>query len=60
MLKKHYNPAGKLLFDRKGVESILKNREALFVIDEVYYEFSGVTFAGMISVYPNLAVTREV
>jgi histidinol-phosphate aminotransferase len=53
------NPTGKLLLDAKGVESILKNREVLFVIDEAYYEFSGVTFAGMIKEYPNLAVTRS-
>jgi len=28
------------------------------VVDEAYYEFSGITFAGMVQAYPNLAITR--
>ena len=53
------NPTGKVLLDRKTVESIVKDENVLFVIDEAYYEFSGVTFADIIKDCPNLAITRS-
>lgn len=52
------NPTGKTLLDRQAVETIIENTDALLVIDEAYYEFSGVTFADMVQNCPNLAITR--
>jgi histidinol-phosphate aminotransferase len=52
------NPTGRLLLDRQAVEVIIACTDALLVVDEAYYEFSGVTFANMVHDHPNLAVTR--
>ncbi len=52
------NPTGKILLDSHAVEAILKNKDVLLLIDEAYYEFSGVTFADMVQDRPNLAITR--
>jgi len=52
------NPTGKILLDYDLVEKILQNKNALLLVDEAYYEFSGQTFAGLIEKYPNLAITR--
>lgn len=52
------NPTGKILLDRNAVEAIIKNKDVLLLIDEAYYEFSGVTFADMVQNSPNLAITR--
>jgi histidinol-phosphate aminotransferase len=52
------NPTGKILLDECLVEKILQNKNALLLVDEAYYEFSGQTFAKMIQKYPNIAITR--
>ncbi len=52
------NPTGKVLMNRGMVESIIEKTDMLLVVDEAYYEFSGVTFADMVQNYPNLAITR--
>jgi histidinol-phosphate aminotransferase len=52
------NPTGKILLDRQAVGAIIENTDVLLVVDEAYYEFSGVTFADMVHDHPNLAVTR--
>ena len=52
------NPTGKILIDDSFAKKILQNKNALLLVDEAYYEFSGQTFAGMIEKYPNLAITR--
>lgn len=52
------NPTGKILLDDNSVENILQNKNALLLVDEAYYEFSGQTFAGLIEKYPNLAIIR--
>ena len=52
------NPTGKILLEKQTVGNILSKKNTLLVIDEAYFEFSGVTFADMISDYPNLAITR--
>jgi len=52
------NPTGKILLDRQTVEAIIENRNILLVLDEAYYEFSGITFADMVQSCPNLAITR--
>jgi len=52
------NPTGKLLLDSARMKELLFDSGALFIIDEAYYEFSGITFAEMVEDHPNLAVTR--
>ena len=52
------NPTGKILLERENVRSIVENKNALLVIDEAYYEFSGITFVDMIEKYPNMAIIR--
>jgi histidinol-phosphate aminotransferase len=52
------NPTGRMLLDRRGVEAILEHGDVLLVIDEAYYEFSGLTFADMVADHPQLAIIR--
>lgn len=52
------NPTGKNILDRYIIEEILGDKSSLLVIDEAYYEFSGMTVADLVEKYPNLAVTR--
>jgi histidinol-phosphate aminotransferase len=52
------NPTGSMLLDRQAVEATVGHREVLLVIDEAYYEFSGVTFANMVADCPHLVVIR--
>lgn len=52
------NPTGKLLLYREKVEEILEQPDTLLVVDETYFEFSGLSFAGMVTAYDNLALAR--
>ena len=52
------NPTGTVLLDRTTVEALVAREDVRLVIDEAYFEFSGVTFADMIVDHPNLAITR--
>lgn len=52
------NPTGKILLDRETIEAVLSVRDVLLVIDEAYYEFSGITCADLVNTHPNLAVSR--
>jgi len=52
------NPTGRLLLDPPAVEALLQQENVLLVIDEAYYEFSGVTFAERVADHPRLAVIR--
>lgn len=52
------NPTGRIFLDRYAVEALTKNKKTLLLLDEAYYEFSGVTFADMVQDRPNLAITR--
>jgi histidinol-phosphate aminotransferase len=52
------NPTGRLLLGPPTVEALLQQENVLLVIDEAYYEFSGVTFADRIADHPRLAVIR--
>jgi len=52
------NPTGKALLERRTVEAVLANSGTLLVIDEAYFEFSGVSFAILVRNHPNLAITR--
>ncbi len=52
------NPTGTGI-DLESITKILKRApQAAVLIDEAYYEFSGVTALGLIKEYPNLFVTR--
>ena len=52
------NPTGRILLDRRAVETILEHGNALLMIDEAYYEFSGVTFADMVADHPHITIIR--
>lgn len=52
------NPTGTLL-SLEGIERILKRAvKAIVLVDEAYFEFSGLTAAGLTGKYPNLIITR--
>ncbi len=52
------NPTGKLIITQEEVKALLKNENIILLIDEAYYEFSGITFLPLIKVFPNLAILR--
>ncbi|MBN2456599.1 MAG: histidinol-phosphate aminotransferase family protein [Sedimentisphaerales bacterium] len=52
------NPSGSILIDLRTVKAVLRNKNALLVIDEAYFEFSEVTFANLVIDHPNLVITR--
>lgn len=52
------NPTGKLVLDREMAELILDRPDTLLVVDEAYFEFSGLTFATMVEAHENLALAR--
>jgi histidinol-phosphate aminotransferase len=52
------NPTGRLLLDRETVENILDIPDTLLVVDEAYFEFSGLTFAKLVAAHSNLALAR--
>jgi histidinol-phosphate aminotransferase len=52
------NPSGRMLLDTPAVEALLRQENVLLVIDEAYYEFSGVTFADRVADNPRLAIIR--
>lgn len=51
------NPTGKELA-LSEMEEILKNTAGIVVVDEAYFEFSGVTALGLLSGYDNLIILR--
>ncbi|MGC9332669.1 MAG: pyridoxal phosphate-dependent aminotransferase [Anaerolineae bacterium] len=52
------NPTGAMLLNPQAVTAILEREEALLVVDEAYYEFSGQTFAAMVPDHARLMVIR--
>jgi histidinol-phosphate aminotransferase len=52
------NPTGNLL-DPSLIEYIISNTDKPIIIDEAYYEFSGVTFIDKLNKYKNLLVLRS-
>lgn len=52
------NPTGNLIPDKKIVH-ILENTDKLILLDETYFEFSGITFADVLHKYPNLVIVRS-
>jgi len=53
------NPTGNLLVSIDEVEKILQNYSGLLVIDECYFELSGISAAPLIKKYENLLVLRS-
>lgn len=54
------NPTGKTVISPTEVEKLLQKQDLMVIIDEAYYEFSGVTCAELVDRYENLMVTRTV
>ncbi len=52
------NPTGRMMLGTRAVEALLQWENVLLVIDEAYYEFSGVTFAKYVPDHPRLAIIR--
>jgi histidinol-phosphate aminotransferase len=52
------NPTGKIIPVEQIKNLLLKNPNTLFVIDEAYYEYSGVTCGELILSHDNIIVTR--
>jgi len=52
------NPTGNLIPDKKIIH-ILQNVDIPVLVDETYFEFSGKTFADLLSEYPNLIILRS-
>ncbi|MGB9856723.1 MAG: histidinol-phosphate transaminase [Dictyoglomaceae bacterium] len=51
------NPTGNLLVNINDLEK-LRNFPGFILVDEAYYEFSGVTFLSFLKNYPNLLILR--
>ncbi|MEM1943462.1 MAG: histidinol-phosphate transaminase [Candidatus Caldarchaeum sp.] len=51
------NPTGNLV-ERTDLVKLLKELDAIVVVDEAYYEYAGQTFADLTSSYSNLVVVR--
>lgn len=52
------NPTGNLIPDKKIIH-ILENCTKTIIIDETYFEFSGITFTDLLKEYPNLVIIRS-
>jgi histidinol-phosphate aminotransferase len=52
------NPTGNLLAKQDIIRIIEENPQKLVLIDETYFEFSGITCAPLLSKYHNLAIVR--
>jgi histidinol-phosphate aminotransferase len=51
------NPTGSSL-ELSEIEQILKEIDSIVIVDEAYFEFSGVTASGLLSNYDNLIILR--
>ena len=52
------NPTGSILLDTGQVEELVSSTEAIVVVDEAYFEYSGVTVKDLVESYENLVVVR--
>ena len=52
------NPTGNILLTPEKIEELLKKFSGILVVDEAYFEFSGVTALPFIKKYDNLIVFR--
>ncbi len=53
------NPTGNILLDKKQIENLAKKLPCLLIIDECYFELSGITAVSLINKYPNVVVIRS-
>jgi len=53
------NPTGNA-FDRESIHTIVKESEALVVVDEAYYAYSEDSFLSEVANYPNLVLLRTI
>ncbi len=53
------NPTGNA-FDRESIHTIIKESEALVVVDEAYYAYSEDSFLNEVANYPNLVLLRTI
>ena len=53
------NPTGNA-FDRESIHAIIKESEALVVVDEAYYAYSEDSFLNEVANYPNLVLLRTI
>lgn len=51
------NPTGGLI-DKEDIKTILKSTDSLVVVDEAYFEFSGVNNVDLLAQYDNLFILR--
>ncbi len=51
------NPTGTVI-DKEDIKTILENTDALVVVDEAYFEFSGVNNVDLLAEYDNLFILR--
>ncbi len=59
MISSPNNPTGNILLDETGLADLLeKTPDCLWIIDEAYAEYPGITFAPLVNRYPNLAVLK--
>jgi len=52
------NPTGALLLGRRDIVDLVEETEAVIVIDEAYYEFSGETVIDLVEEHERLVVAR--
>ncbi len=52
------NPTGKLYSREFLLKLISNNSEVLFILDEAYYEFTGVTLSDVVEKHPNIIICR--
>jgi histidinol-phosphate aminotransferase len=52
------NPTGSLIITQSDIETILKHKNIILLIDEAYFEFSKVSYISLIKKYSNLAIVR--
>ena len=53
------NPTGNILLNKKQIENLSEKLSCLLVIDECYFELSGITAASLVEQYPNIIVIRS-
>lgn len=53
------NPTGKILLKENTVKKITQHEDSLLIVDEAYFEFSGISFADMVSENPKISITRS-
>ena len=59
MISSPNNPTGNVLLDETGLADLLEETpDCLWIIDEAYAEYPGITFAPIVNRHPNLAVLK--